>query len=103
MFPREADPNRPVPNEMLYQKTMAAERHAGLPKLPSGGSHTYRRKFVSERPGVNRKALMEAGGWKDVGTLTRCYDQPDDSDLLLVTAHVTEEKTSSDAAQLQIV
>jgi hypothetical protein len=33
------------------------------------------------------KAVADAGGWKDVTTLVRCYQQTDDRTLLAVMAN----------------
>lgn len=94
VFPQENDPTKPAPNETLYQKIMTAEREAGVPKLQQGGTHPYRRMWVSERNHLPRKAVMISGGWKDEATMTRCYDHPDDTDLLAVTQEVTRHGAS---------
>ena len=46
-----------------------AEVKAGLPKLPGGVCHPYRRKWRSERSPHRVKAVAKAGGWND---LIRC-------------------------------
>ena len=33
-----------------------------------------------------QKAVAHAGGWDDVGTMLRCYDHPEDADILAVTS-----------------
>jgi hypothetical protein len=32
------------------------------------------------------KAVAVAGGWTDISTMLRCYDHPDDADVLAVTS-----------------
>lgn len=86
VFPRDADPERSAPPELLSQWIRKAEQDAGLPKLPGGTCHPYRRKWRSERNHLPIKAVMHAGGWSDVQTMLKCYDHPEDADLLAVTS-----------------
>jgi integrase len=86
LFPSADDPERPTAPEMLSQWICKAERRAGLPKLAGGVTHPYRRKWRSERGNHPIKAVMLAGGWSDPGTVTRCYDHPDDAAVLAVTS-----------------
>ena len=39
----------------------------------------------------SRKAVADAGGWKDVTTLVRCYQQTDERTLLAVMANDSSE------------
>ena len=66
----------------LFNTTSKAE----LPKLEGGTCHPYRRKWKSERANHPVKAVAVAGGWTDIATMLRCYDQPDDADVLAVTS-----------------
>jgi integrase len=86
VFPRRGDPERAAPRELLSHWIAKAEREAGLPKLRGGLCHPYRRKWRSERSQHPIKAVANAGGWSDVTTMLRCYDQPDDADILAVTS-----------------
>ena len=63
---------------------LVAERHAGLPKLEGGLWHPYRRKWATERKHRPLKDVAAAGGWKDIDTLLRCYQQPDEDTVLAV-------------------
>lgn len=92
LFPRKADPNAAAPAELLSQWIAAAEADAGLPKLAGGLTHTYRRKWRSERTRHPLKAVAEAGGWADITTMLRCYDQPDEDDLLAVTSEPAKRR-----------
>jgi hypothetical protein len=63
-----------------------AETAAELPKLEGGTCHPFRRKWKSERANHPIKAVAVAGGWTDITTMLRCYDHPDDADVLAVTS-----------------
>jgi hypothetical protein len=71
---------------LLSQWIVKAEAHAGLPKLEGGTTHPYRRKWKGERAHHPVKAVAVAGGWTDITTMLRCYDHPDDEDVLAVTS-----------------
>ena len=86
VFPRSQDTERSAPPELLSQWIQKAESDAGLPKLLGGTCHPYRRKWRSERSESPTKAVMYAGGWSDVNTMLKCYDHPEDADILAVTA-----------------
>jgi hypothetical protein len=38
------------------------------------------------------KAVAHAGGWDDVGTMLRCYDHPEDADILDVTSETRKRR-----------
>jgi integrase len=86
VFHRADDPESPAPPELLSQWIRKAEEHAGLPKLAGGTCHPYRRKWRTERPHHPIKAVALAGGWTDFDTMLRCYDHPDEADVLAVTS-----------------
>jgi integrase len=89
--------DEPWPRE-IFEQLRVAERHAGVPRLEGGLWHAYRRKWATERGDVPLKALMVAGGWKDMQTLLTCYQQPTEAALLEVMAHpvkLREQKTGS--------
>ena len=85
-----AGKDQPWPREIFGQQLGGAERQAGVPRLEGGRWHAYRRKWATERGDVPLKALMVAGGWKDMQTLLTCYQQPTDDALLDVMAHPTK-------------
>lgn len=84
VFPSKRNPSGHVPPDMLGQWLLAAELEAKLPKLKRGLWHPYRRKWASERMHLPLKAVADAGGWKDVTTLMRCYQHADEALLLAV-------------------
>ncbi|MGH7688846.1 MAG: tyrosine-type recombinase/integrase [Gemmatimonadaceae bacterium] len=86
VFPQEQDAEQPAAPELLSQRISQAETAAALPKLDGGTCHPYRRKWRSERSHHPIKAVAVAGGWVDVETMLKCYDQPDDADILAVTS-----------------
>ena len=61
-----------------------AEQHAGLEKLKGGRWHPYRRMWATARAHLPLKQVAIAGGWRDVETLVKCYQQPDRDSLLAV-------------------
>jgi integrase len=86
VFAREENPDESAPPELLSQRVRQAEDAARLPKLVGGTCHPYRRKWRTERSHHPIKAVAVAGGWSDFDTMLKCYDQPDDADLLAVTS-----------------
>ena len=54
-----------------------AERLAKLEPLKGGVWHPFRRAWASKRKHLSLKDVAYAGGWKDTGTLLKCYQQPD--------------------------
>jgi integrase len=89
LFPRRDNPQQSASPELLSRWIMAAETKAELPKSEGGTCHPYRRKWKSERSNHPVKAVAVAGGWTDIATMLtmlRCYDHPDDADVLAVTS-----------------
>ena len=61
---------------------MKAEKLAGLPKLAGGRWHPYRRLFATELKGVPVQDVAAAGGWKNVETVQRIYQQSEAKGVL---------------------
>ena len=97
VFPRRDDQQRSAPAELLSQWIVTAETKAELPKLEGGTCHPYRRKWKSERSNHPVKAVAVAGGWTDIATMMRCYDHPDDADLLAVTSEPRKRRDGAAA------
>ena len=53
------------------------ERAAGIPRVAGRGWHSLRRKFATELKAASLKDLCALGGWKDLYTILKCYQQPD--------------------------
>ena len=84
LFPSPQTPTRPIRNELASGWLVRAERLAGVPK--QGGSlwHAYRRGWVTARKHLPDVDVAAAGGWKDITTLKKCYQQPDAGTILSV-------------------
>ena len=95
LFPRRDDPRRSSSPELLSEWILKAEAKAGLPKLEGGTCHPFRRKWKSERANHPVKAVAVAGGWTDIATMLRCYDHPDDADVLAVTSEPRKRRDAS--------
>jgi len=92
LFPSKRHPSGHIPGDLLGEWLRDAERQANLPKLAGGLWHPYRRGWASERMHFPLKAVADAGGWKDVTTLVRCYQQTDERTLLAVMANEPSAK-----------
>jgi integrase len=84
LFSRASDGEQPMDRHLFDKWLVVAEKQADLPKLKGGLWHPYRRKWATERKNLSLKDVAAAGGWKDIETLLRCYQQPDDDTLLAV-------------------
>lgn len=94
------DGERSAPPELLSQWVRKAEQDADLPKLVGGTLHPYRRKWRSERSGCPTKAVMYAGGWSDANTMLKCYDHPEEADILAVTAETRKRRERPNVDQV---
>ena len=77
----------PWRREIFREQLTIAESFAHVAYLKGAGRHAYRRKWATERGDLQLKALMGAGGWKDLQTLVTCYQYPTQEELLRVMAH----------------
>jgi integrase len=84
VFPSQHDANVPVCTEVFSNWLRAAEKKANLPKLDGSLWHAYRRGSATSRKHLPTADVAAAGGWSDVTTLIRCYQQVDDDTLLRV-------------------
>ena len=90
MFPQPNHPDRPT-NIMLARRLLVrAERRPGLEHVEGGGCHAYCRLFASERKHLPDVDLMRAGGWWDLATLKRSYQQADPATTLRVIENEPE-------------
>lgn len=95
IFPSASDPTKPVTRYSFGHLLASAERKAKLPKLDGSLWHAYRRAWATSRKGLPVVDVAAAGGWSDIGTLMKCYQQADDVTLLEVMSH--SKKISSEA------
>jgi integrase len=94
IFAAEKNPEVPMDRHLFDKWLAVAENEAGLPKLDGGLWHPYRRKWATERKHLSLKDVAAAGGWNDVDTLLRVYQQADPETLLAV---MSEPRKASEA------
>jgi len=70
-----------------------AESAAGLTQLEGGDFHAYRRAWATSRKHLAAADVAYAGGWRDLRSLQRSYQQVDEETLLAV---VTEPRKVRD-------
>ena len=87
IFPTASDPSRAISRDAFGHWLAAAEKKANLPKLDGSLWHAYRRAWATSRKGLPVVDVAAAGGWNDIGTLMKCYQQADDVTLLEVMSH----------------
>ena len=95
IFPSASDPTKPVTRDSFGHWLAAAERKAKLAKLDGSLWHAYRRAWATSRKGLPVVDVAAAGGWSDIGTLMKCYQQADDVTLLEVMSY--SKKISGEA------
>ena len=84
LFPSPVDPNAAAGYELASEWLRTAEQRAKLPKQAGSLWHAYRRGWVTARKHLSDVDVAAAGGWKDVSTLKKCYQQPDEQSILAV-------------------
>ncbi len=84
MFPDAPDSNRATDRHELRTWLEIAEKKAGLAKLDGALWHAYRRGWASSRKHMPVTDVAEVGGWKDIGTLLKCYTVADNHTMLEV-------------------
>jgi integrase len=77
VFPAPGNAAEPCRRDVLDKWLRRAYKLAGI--KPEGGSlwHAVRRKWVTERKDYSIKDIAAAGGWRNEGTVSRCYLQSD--------------------------
>jgi hypothetical protein len=63
--------------------------------------HAFRRMRATERKNLPVKDVAAAGGWKDIRTLTDCYQQPDEETLRLVVEYRKPKSNAGDPVELK--
>jgi integrase len=87
VFPSHSDPARAVSRDSFDHLLREAEKKAKLPKLDGSLWHAYRRAWATSRKSLPVVDVAAAGGWSDIGTLLKCYQQADNETLLQVMSH----------------
>jgi integrase len=99
MFQAERALDQPMDRHLFDKWLGVAERAAGLPKLDGGLWHAYRRKWATERKHLPLKDVAAAGGWSDVDTLLKVYQQTDPHTLLAVMSEPRKVSEDLSAAR----
>lgn len=84
VFPSESDAADPIRSDVFAKWLLSAEERAELPKLAGSLWHAYRRSWAIARKHLPAADVAAAGGWSDLTTLLRCYQQVDEATLLSV-------------------
>ncbi len=92
MFPKPRDPSLPVDHRTTIRWLSEAEKKAGLTPLEGGAWHPFRRGWASARKSLELKDVARAGGWKDVTTLLKLYQQADPETTEKVVLHKSRLK-----------
>ncbi len=84
VFASETDGECAMDRHLFDKWLVVAEQWAKLPKLDGSLWHAYRRKWATERKALPLRDVAAAGGWSDVDTLLKVYQQPDRETILRV-------------------
>jgi len=84
VFPMKNDPNKAVRRHLAADWLKRAYRYAEIERPKGGLWHPFRRKFGTERKFYPLRDVADAGGWKDVGTLLKCYQLSDEETIRTV-------------------
>lgn len=96
VFPAPNDSDRPCRRDVLSSWLRKAYALAGLEKRRGGCWHPLRRKWATERKGRPVADVAYAGGWRDVETMLRSYQQADPETVRQVMLEPTHRLTGSD-------
>jgi integrase len=67
---------------------------ASLAPLDGSDFHAYRRAWATARKHLPLKDVAEAGGWRSVDTLVRCYTQTDEATMFAVVSETRKVRVS---------
>jgi len=73
-----------MPATLNQHLSRRADELAGVPRLAGGQWHPYRRKWATERTHLPDVDVAAAGGWAELSSLKRVYQQADDDTMLQV-------------------
>ena len=97
LFPAKKDPTRPMTKMDAYHLLRRAEALAELPRLERGAFHCYRRLFLTERKHLPDVDVAKAGGWRDLATMRRSYQQSDPATVLRAIENAPESEGAGHA------
>src|SRR5665647_88610 len=84
MFPSQNDLTVPTDRHEFRTWLELAETKAALEKLDGALWHAYRRGWATSRKHLPVADVAAVGGWRDIGTLLKCYTQADSDTMLAV-------------------
>jgi integrase len=84
LFASESNPSEAIRTDVFAKWLQVAEAKAKLPKLDGSLWHAYRRAWATARKHLPIADVAAAGGWSDLTTLLRCYQQADEDTLFAV-------------------
>ena len=84
LFPSPVNLTRPIRRELASEWLKRAEVIAEVPPLQGGQWHPYRRKWATERKHMPDVDVAAAGGWAELTSLKKAYQQADDATMLKV-------------------
>lgn len=67
----------PVRVDVARDWWLEAEKAAGFPHPDQGGFHESRRRWASKRKHLSPVDVSKVGGWKDIRTMQKSYQQAD--------------------------
>lgn len=62
-----------------------------MPKSEGTLWHAFRRLWATERKHLSVKDVAAAGGWNDVTTLLKCYQQPNEETFRAVVGYQSQK------------
>jgi integrase len=77
LFADSRDPTKPLTRWQLNRWLREVERRAKVPHLKQGAWHPFRRGWATARKHFPHMDVAKLGGWVDVTTMEKCYQQAD--------------------------
>ena len=84
LFPAPKKAEKPWSRWHARDLLERAEEAAGIDHLEGGAFHPFRRMWATERKHLPDKDVAAAGGWRDIESLRKSYQQVDEKTLLQV-------------------
>jgi len=84
LFPIPTNATRSIDRNVAGKWLRRAEKFAELTHQDRGGWHSFRRGWATKRKHFPLVDVARAGGWKNMQTMLRSYQQPDDDSMLAV-------------------
>jgi len=79
--PKRSRAGQPVTRHLASYWLTRAFELAAIPKPQGSLWHAFRRRWATARKHLPLVDVAAAGGWRDITTLLKCYQQPDEETL----------------------